>query len=240
MHTEMAKEMIRLIRTEEKRRLDRLENQEALFEGQDFGSYEQWLFTDGPFINEMCLMVLVGLRHQVERELVSLAARVGARATCPECGQNAWVKIGPTITREQYQQNARNQREQLRQDPKDGWANLMARLNPKFSPEEHFMKTLRLLANCFKHAPDQDPDKKLLTHLGLPLIPPGLLVVGYMPLPQSIDFRKGLARSVNLPSDADYCTIADKFVDLADQYLEDVRKNANPARVISSFAEALA
>jgi hypothetical protein len=70
-------------------------------------AYDQWLFTDEPFVNEMCLMVLVALRHQVERRLVFIAARV-------DTGQLS-------ISRKQYQQNVISER---------------ARAGPTTSPHE--------------------------------------------------------------------------------------------------------
>ena len=39
-------------------------------------AYDQWLFTDEPFVNELCLVLLVVIRHQLERELLGLLARV--------------------------------------------------------------------------------------------------------------------------------------------------------------------
>jgi hypothetical protein len=95
------------------------------------------------------------------------------------------------------------------------------------------MKTLRLLANNVKHDPWQLPDEKLLRHLGLPtaqeLKPP---IVGYMPLPESACFREGLASSISLPKDSDYCSIAEEFVELARQFLEKVLQSTRAARVI--------
>jgi hypothetical protein len=221
MDGKMAKEVIAVIRTERKRRLERLKNEDS------DAAEAQWLFTDNPFIHEVCLMVLVGLRHQVERELISLAACVAARTS-----------IGQTITLKQYQKHVTKQQEQLRK--RGGWPKLMATLNPKSSAEERSMKTLRLLANCLKHASGQKPNKTLLKHLGLLPKPKGHLIVGYMPVPESDAFRESLAKSVNLPQDADYCMIAEKFVDLANKYLEDVRKNTNPARVRTSLSEFFA
>lgn len=60
--------MIAIIRNEQERRASQLENEDPQY------AYDQWLFTDEPFINDLCLMMLVTIRHQVEKELVSLAA----------------------------------------------------------------------------------------------------------------------------------------------------------------------
>lgn len=209
MDFKIAREMIGVIRTERQRRSDQLKDYE-----DSNAAYDQWLFTDEPFINDMCLIVLVALRHQVERELVFLAAR---------------AKVGPTITRQQHQQNVAKRREEIR---KNGWGNLNETLNlESFKEWKAPMETLPLLANCLKHQPTQEPDQNVLKHLNLPSKPEGPLVVRYMPLPESESFREGLAVSVNLPKDTDYCTIAETFVDLADQFLENVRHETSLAEI---------
>jgi hypothetical protein len=92
------------------------------------------------------------------------------------------------------------------------------------------METLRLLANCVKHASQEQPEAKLLTHLKLPPKPEGKLIAGYSSLQESNSFREGLAQSLHLPSDADYCTIADKLICLAEKFLNNVRLNTRRAR----------
>jgi hypothetical protein len=52
---------------------------------------DQWQFGDEPFVNELCLILLVAVWHQVEREVIWLAARV--------------TGDGKQITREQYLKN---------------------------------------------------------------------------------------------------------------------------------------
>jgi hypothetical protein len=143
-----------------------------------------WLFTDEPFVNEMCLMVLVAIRHQVERELVFLAARANGVTT---------MDLG------QYRQSVMTGRAGLIK--KGGWKELSAKLNlDSFAEWGKSMETLRLLANCLKHGPWQEPEEELLKHLRLPTVsqlqPP---FAGYMPLPESDAFREGLALSINLP-----------------------------------------
>ncbi len=69
MDTRLAKNIVKLIRGERQRRASLLEDMHP--EAAD----DRWLFTDLPFVAELCLMLLVAMRHQVERELISLAAR---------------------------------------------------------------------------------------------------------------------------------------------------------------------
>jgi hypothetical protein len=192
-----------LIRAEEKRRSAELANIDS------DAAYDQWIFQDRPFINEMCLMLLVAIRHQVERELLFIAARVNRSGT---------------ITRKEHRQYVMEQRNLLR--GKAGFNKLTAALRLSSFPQwAGSMKTLELLANSLKHNPWQEPDEQLLLHLDLPtekeLVPP---VVAYMPLPESTCFQEGLARSLNLPKDADYCTIVGTLADLANEFLDAVVK----------------
>jgi len=213
MERKIANEVVAVIRSERQKRSDRLNDEDPDF------AYDQWLFTDEPFINEMCLMMLLALRHQVERELIFLAAR---------------ANVGPAITRQQYHQNVASRREEIK---RRGWANLIATLNlGGFAEWDDSMETLRLLANCLKHEPTQEPDENLLRHLGLPLTPEGPMIVGYLPLPESRCFREGLAKSVNLSKDADYCAIAEAFVNSANRFLEHVRQEAALATVTGAVS----
>jgi len=207
MDSKIAREVIGVIRAERRRRSDQLKDEDPDV------AYDQWVFTDEPFINEMCLMVLAALHHQVERELVLLAA-----------GANC----GPTITSQQYRMNVNEWRKKVRKKPE-----LLAALGLQSFPE--FVETLRLLANCLKHEPHQHPGEVLLRHLNLPdvnqLKKQDALVAEYLPLAESDRFREGLAASVSLPKETDYLTIADKFAELVSGFLKGMRKKANVARV---------
>ena len=166
MDSRTAKEVIGVIRSERQRRYDRLKDEDPE------AARDQWLDIDEPFINEMCLMVLVALHHQVERELVFLAARANA---------------GPTIIRQQYLKSVQDRRKQLRS--KGGTSRLIVTLKLKsFTEWEKSMKTLQLLANCFKHEPHQEPDETLLKHLNLPSVDQlrkqTPRIEDYMPLPE--------------------------------------------------------
>lgn len=68
MEFDILREMIDVIRAEQQRRASLLTDKDTNF------AYDQWIFKDEPFVNELCLKLLVTLSHQVERELVRLAA----------------------------------------------------------------------------------------------------------------------------------------------------------------------
>jgi len=74
--TYVLKQMIDVIRVEEQRRA------EPRADMHPEVTYDQRVFTDAPFVNELCLMLLVALRHQVEREWFCL--RRASAATEPK------------------------------------------------------------------------------------------------------------------------------------------------------------
>jgi hypothetical protein len=204
MDASVAKGMINLIRAEKQRRYA------CLAEEDPESAYDRWLCADEPIFNELCLMLLVAIRHQLEGELVLLRARV--------------TNDGKDIDGEQYQKHVADQGKLLK---RHGWERLTAALNLDcFAEWKTSMETLRLLANCCKHSPSHDPDKLLLEHLGLNADD------NYAPLPESRCFREGLAESVDLQRDADYCDIAAQMLKLTEEFLAKVQQQPMLSRVV--------
>jgi hypothetical protein len=88
-------------------------------------------------------MILVTLRHELERELIKIAARIGDHE----------------ISGQKYQANVEEERAQLRK--KDGWK----RLGRKLKLHElnghdgsKYVEALRVLANSYKHGPAMEPE----------------------------------------------------------------------------------
>jgi hypothetical protein len=202
METGILKGMIAVIRTEQQRRVSLPTEEDPNF------AYDRWLFTDEPFVNELCLMVLLTLRHQVERELVRLAARA--------------AEDGKEINGEQYQKNA----DLLRRGRAWDWKTIEARLRLKYCKDYASMEGLRLLANSYKHDPSMEPDEGLLKLLKLET------GVNYAPLPESHSLQKGLAAFIRLREDANYCDIVERFVEIASGFLADAqnRTRVSPVR----------
>jgi hypothetical protein len=203
METGIFKEMIAVIRTEQRRRAS------LLMKEDPNSAYDRWLSTDEPFVNELCLMVMVTLRHQLERELVRLSAQK--------------AEDGEEISGRQYEEKVRQERRLLR---KEGWTRIIERLNLKSC--RHFASTevLRFLANSYKHDPSMEPDKELLGLLKLETR------VNYAPLPESPALQEGLAASIGLGKDTDYCDILERFVGIASGFLADAqsRTRVSPVR----------
>jgi hypothetical protein len=205
--TKILKDMITVIRTEQERRTSLLQNEDPNF------AYDQWLLTDGPFLNELCLMFLVTLRHQIEREMVGLAARSDEKQM--------------QISDREYQENIN----QLRRTNKKGqnigwdWKEIYKRLKLETCKNYEFIEALRLLSNLYKHEPSLAPDEDLLNLLHLEI------GVNYASLPESDALREGFAKFLGLSDDADYCDIAERFVDISNTFITTVKSMTKLSKV---------
>ena len=197
METSILKDMIAVIRTEQLRREVSLTGEDPNF------ADDQRLFRDAPFVNELSLMLLVALRHQVERELVGLAARA--------------TGDGKDISGQQYEEKVRQVRGELRKQ--GGWKAMSAQLRLECWKGHTSMEVLCLLANSYKHNPSFEPDRELLEFLKLETGVP------YLPLPESQVLQDRLAVFNGLGNGVNYCDIAERFVDIASDFLEDVQKH---------------
>jgi hypothetical protein len=198
--TQILKDMIAVISREQKRRWNLLNGEDPDF------YYDQWQFTDRPFLNELCLMVLVTLRHQVERELAGLAARAD--------------EGGEEISGQQYHKKVK----QLCSSAKKYWKEIK-RLKPESCEEYKFIKVLRALSNSYKHDYSMVPDKKLSNLLHLET------GVNYAFLPESDAVWEKLANFIGLEKDADYCDIAERFVDIASDFLAKLESRTKLSKV---------
>lgn len=200
MDTKILKDMINVIRIEQGRRISQLRDEDP-----DLVS-DQWLFTDGPFLNELCLTFLVTLSHQVEKELIKVMAQV--------------VDGREEISGEQYQENIKQWRK-----GKKGWEKIKDRLKLESYEEYTFIEALRLLANSYKHEPSMKPDDRLLKLLKLET------GVNYAPLPESEALRGGFAKFIGIKGNADYCDIAERFVEKSEDFISNVKSHINLSKV---------
>lgn len=207
VNTQILQEMINVIRMEQDRRSSILKDQDPNI------AYDQWLFTDEPFLNELCLMVLVTLRHQIERQMVALSARAD--------------KSGKEISGEQYQEKVK----QLQKTNKKGktigwdWPKIWKRLNKQIYQKYRPIEALRLLSNSYKHDPSMEPDEELLSFLSLET------GVNYASLSESDELRKGLAVLIGLSEDADYCEIVKQFIEIASHFLAEMETQTKLSKV---------
>lgn len=194
--------MISVIRAEQQRRDSLLTDEDPNF------ASDQWRFTDAPFVNELCLMLLVALRHQVERELVGLAARAADE--------------GKEVSSQHYKEKVRQLRHK---NSKTMWEKINDRLKLKSCNGYKPMEALRLLANSYKHDQSMEPFQGLLKLLNLEI------GVNYAPLPESEALQEGLATFIGLEKHADYCDIIERFVEIASDFLVNVQSRTKLSKV---------
>jgi len=193
--------IVAVIRAEEQRRGSQRTHEDPIYE------YDHWLFTDAPFVNELCLMVLVTLWHQVERELVGLAARAASD--------------GKEISPERYHDEVQG----LRKGKLWDWIKINARLKLQSCQGQRSMEALRHLANSYKHHPSMEPNEELVKLLNLET------GVNYAPLPESDSVQAGLKALVGLGNDSSYCDIAERFIHIASDFLVDLQRRVNVSPV---------
>jgi hypothetical protein len=189
-----AKSFVNLVTEEARRR-------EALLKDADPDyAYDQWIFTDLPFLHDLSLLFLVAIRHHVERRLLYFAA----------CATGH----GSAIKRAEYELRMKAL---LALSLGKRWKEIEARLSPTKCAHYASIEALRLLANSYKHDPRNQPDKELIVLLGLDT------KLTYATLPESGELQKGLALLVGLPAKAGYAEITERFVEHAEEFLKDVQ-----------------
>lgn len=203
-----ANAYLSVIKAEEQRRRTSL-----LWDGHPEAAeaaYEQWLSIDVPFVNELCLVFLVALRHHVERCVLHFAA-------CAELN-------GQPIKKAEYERRVA-ELQRPRSHTVD-WDTVQKRLKLTGCAQYETVEVLRLLGNAYKHDPSMRPSPALLKHLKLD---PNL---GYAQIPESGELQQGLASIAGLPEDADYCNIAQRFVERVQEFLQDVQAHNLLSRVL--------
>jgi hypothetical protein len=158
------------------------------------------MFTDLPFLHDLCILYLVAVRHHIERLLLFYAA----------CA----LGHGNKIQRSEFEAE---QKILLAMPASKRWKEIDRRLQPKNCARYRSVEALRMFANSYKHDPRLQPDTELVRYLGLD----EKLV--YEPIPESFELKKGLARIVGLQDDCRFSEITERFVEDADEFLKDVQ-----------------
>jgi len=191
MNTKLIKALVKLVKSEEQNR------ERARKSMPPDAAYNQAIFHDTPLTNELYLLVLLFVWHDIEKEIVLLAALSAVRNPSP-------------ITRDDYGKEVRRL-EGLGQDKR---RKELEQLLPKIDTRAwDFLDTLRLLANSFKHDPFDKPKAILLKRLGLP----GNM--NYASLSESGAVRFGLGRVLAIGDDAEFSEIVDAVYKSCDRLL---------------------
>jgi hypothetical protein len=135
MNTKLIRSLVELVKAEEQSR------EKARSSMTADAAYYQATFHDTPLTNELYLLVLLFMWHEIEKEIVLLAAMSGSQDASP-------------MTRDDYR------KEVERLGSLDGKTRKkeIERLLPKLDNRAwDLLDVLRLLANSFKHDPFDKP-----------------------------------------------------------------------------------
>lgn len=204
LSTKFFQEMIDVFKLEFDRRSKLRDSQNPAL------NYDQLVFEDEPFINELCLMTLVTLRHEIDRQIALLAARSNQKDN--------------EISVEQYRHNVK-QLQAISRNPKKFWGEIWQVLDEDIYRKYKEIEALRLISNEFKHGFFSTPDEELLRFLSLNTS------YNYAPLSESDELRKGLAIFIGISPDADYFEIVNKFVEIAHNFLTEMEKKTKPCKI---------
>ncbi len=191
MNTNLIRSLVELVKAEEQSR----ENGRSSMT-PDAADY-QATFHDTPLTNELYLLVLLFMWHEIEREIVLLAAMSASQDASP-------------MTRDDY----RKEVERLGSLDGKKRKKEIEQLLPKLDNGAwDLLDVLRLLANSFKHDPFDKPSGDLLKRLGLPKN------MNYGSLAESGAVRFGLGKFLGIGDDAAFSEIVDAVRKSCDRIL---------------------
>jgi hypothetical protein len=206
METDFARELIGVIKAEHGRRLASLAREHPEI------AYDVWVGNHEPFINELCLVLLLAVWHESERVLIHMAACV--------------TDDGRDLGEDEYRERVMELHRKMAQKRERAWERINRLLKLEEASEWRHMRTLQLLANSYKHNLSTKPSNMLLAHLGLE--PEDNRPYGS--LSESPAIQEGLAESLDL-QEADYCDIADELMNRASRFLAEVREKSSLSKV---------
>jgi hypothetical protein len=196
MDVKLIRSVIQMIKGEKKRRISKLPRD------SDDAARDRYFFTDMPFVNELYLMLIVAMWHQIERELVCLAARVDGNTN-----EMTWddYKNGVNALADKH--------------PKERWSIVGSRLRLRTFSDHKTLELLQNLANSYKHDPFGRPGKKLLECLSLPTN------AHYAPLPARKDTAEPLCKALSIDKEEGYAGIAFAFLKSAERFLAELNRD---------------
>jgi hypothetical protein len=213
MDTSIAKEVIRVIREERDKRL-------AALETEDEDLWYRGHSDDELFINELCLMLLVAIRHEIERELtLFVAQKTSKESPPPPRGPGDPVDpVGRKLTDGEYMGLVKKVKNLTKK--KNAWKEEIYPQLGLDADTEHWLETLRHLSNSYKHDQHELGNYRaaFLEHLKLgPERNP-------MALAESPAIREALAKDLELTSEANYCDIGEAFLNRVSDLLAKLEK----------------
>jgi len=159
-------------------------------------AYHQAIFHDEPLTNELYLLVLLFMWHEVEREIMLLAALSGLQDASP-ISRDDYKKEVDRLGHPRGEARKKEIEKRLLLD-RSSW---------------DLLDVLRLLANSFKHDPFGKPNARLLKRLGL------TDNMNYASLSESGAVRFGLGKFLGIGDGATFCEIVDALRKSCDKIL---------------------
>lgn len=192
MNRKLVKSLVELVRTEERSREDLRASMSP------DASYYKATFHDDPLTNELYLLVLLFMWHELEKEIVLMAALSSAEDASP-------------MTRDGHRQEVKRI-SKLKPEAKKRAA-IEKRLPALDIRAWELLDVLRLLANSFKHNPFGKPNRQLLERLGLPEN------MNHGTLSESGAVRFGLGKFLGVGDDVSFSEIVDAVRKSCDRIL---------------------
>jgi len=200
MNTKLIRSLVEFVQTEEQNRAVARESMSPEV------AYDHAIFYDNPLTNELYLLVLLFMWHDIEKEILLASARSGVH------GSSAF-------SRDEF----RNEVERLAgMSFKKRRIEIEKRLPTIDRRSWDLLDLLRLLANSFKHDPFDKPDESLLKCLSLA---PNM---NYATLAESAAVRYGLGGFLGIGDDASFAEIVEEIRKRCDRILFMLHAGANP------------
>jgi hypothetical protein len=181
MNTKLIRSLTEFIRAEE----DSRESLRASMSAE--AAHCQAIFHDAPLTNELYLLVLLFMWHEIEKEIVLMAALSSVQNSSP-------------LTRDDYQKEVEHLGGMRYEKRK---IEIERRLPALDARSWDLLDLLRLLANSFKHDPFDKPDHRLLKRLRLPEN------MNYASMAESGAVRSGLAQFLGIGDEATFSEIVE-------------------------------
>jgi hypothetical protein len=183
MNKKLIRSLVEFVKTEERNRATARESMSPE------AAYDHAIFYDNPLTNELYLLVLLFMWHDIEKEIVLASARSGVQDSSP---------ISRDDFRKEVERLAGLTFEKRRIE-------IEKRLPTIDRPSWDLLDLLRLLANSFKHDPFDKPDHRLLGRLSLA---PNM---NYATLAESGAVRYGLGRFLGIGDDVSFAEIVEEI-----------------------------
>lgn len=200
MNTKLIKSLVEFVKAEEESRAIARESMSPE------AAYDNAIFYDNPLTNELYLLILLFMWHDIEKEILLASARSAVQNSDP-ISRNDFRSEVERLAGLSFEKRRIEIEKRLPVVDRNSW---------------DLLDLLRLLANSFKHDPFDKPDHRLLNYLSLA---PN---VNYATLAESGAVRYGLGRFLGIGDDASFAEIVEEIRKRCDRILFSVHAGIRP------------